>query len=287
MAAVDDDYDEDALALFDFYESRAGVRGLVESGVTTVPPPFLTPAASISTAATEVLVAPSVDLSLPRSQAVALVGAAARSCGFFQITSHGVPPSTIESALSAVRAFNEQPLAARSAYYSVSTAGPAAYTTVPIPPRNAGQAANAPLLPWRDTIVLHFGHGESHLDYLPAACLDALLEYHRSLTGLGKVIAGLLSEALGLGAEQLDRALQVEATLMQCHYYPPCTQPERVLGSRVHTDGDLFTVVAQDGIGGLQVRLDGHGDAWVDVVPVTGALLINVGDVLKVLLIME
>jgi isopenicillin N synthase-like dioxygenase len=201
----------------------------------------------------------------------------------FQVTNHGVPPGTVESALSAVRAFNEQPLASRSAYYSVSTAGPAIYTTVPIPARNAGQPANAPLLPWRDTIVLRFGHGESHLDHLPAACLDALLEYHRSLTVLGKMIAGLLSEALGVGTEQLDRAVQVEATLMQCHYYPPCPQPERVVGSRVHTDGDLFTVVAQDGVGGLQVRLDGHGDTWVDVVPVTGALIVNIGDVLKVL----
>jgi isopenicillin N synthase-like dioxygenase len=55
------------------------------------------------------------------------------------------------------------------------------------------------------------------------------------------------------------------------------------LSSRVHTDGDFFTVVAQEGVGGLQVRLDSHGNAWVDVVPVTGALLINIGDVLKVL----
>jgi isopenicillin N synthase-like dioxygenase len=153
---------------------------------------------------------------------------------------------------------------------------------MPIPPWNAGQPANAPLLPWRDTLVLRLVHGKSHLDHLPAACLDALLEYRRSLTALGKVITGLLSEALGVGSEQLDRAVQVEATLMQCHYYPPCPRPEQVVGSRVHTDGDFFTVVAQDGVGGLQVRLNSHGDAWVDVVPVAGALLINIGDVLKV-----
>ncbi|CAD6238404.1 unnamed protein product [Miscanthus lutarioriparius] len=259
MAAVDDYDDEDTLALFDFHESRAGelqkkspvcgVCGLVESGVTT---------------------------------AVALVGAAARSCGFFQVTNHGIPVGTVESALSAVRAFNEQPLAARSAYYSVSIAGPAVYTTVPIPPRNAGQHANVPLLPWRDTLVLRFGHDKSHLNHLPAACLDALLEYHQSLTALGKVIAGLLSEALSVGSEQLDRAVQVEAT----HAVPllPAVPSARA-GCRQPCPhrGDFFTVVAQDGVGGLQVRLDSHGDAWVDVVPVTGALLINIGEVLKVL----
>ncbi|XP_066308959.1 1-aminocyclopropane-1-carboxylate oxidase homolog 1-like [Miscanthus floridulus] len=248
MAAVDDYDDEDALALFDFHESRAGE---LQKKKKKAPCRRLWPrrvrrhhgtAAVPGARRVELLGGhgglglPTVDLFLPHSQAVALVGAAARSCGFFQVTNHGIPVGTVESALSAVRAFNEQPLAARSAYYSVSTAGPAVYTTVPIPPRNAGQHANVPLLPWRDTLVLRFGHDKSQLNHLPAACLDALLEYHQSLTALGKVIAGLLSEALGVGSEQLDRAVQVEATLMQCHYYPPCPRLERVVGSRVHTE---------------------------------------------------
>ncbi|CAD6204229.1 unnamed protein product [Miscanthus lutarioriparius] len=94
---------------------------------------------SISSAVAEALVAPSVDLTLPRSHVAVLVGATARSYGFFQVTNHGVPVGTVESALSVVRAFNERPMAARSTYYSVSTTGPATYTTVhrPIPPRNA------------------------------------------------------------------------------------------------------------------------------------------------------
>ncbi|WVZ70272.1 hypothetical protein U9M48_018949 [Paspalum notatum var. saurae] len=288
MTIAGDEYDDEAaLAVFDFHESRGGVCGLVESGVTKVPPLFVTPTAPISTAAGAAFVAPTVDLLLPRSHVVALVGAAARSCGLFQVTNHGIPAVTIDSALSAIRAFNEQPLAARSAYYSTSPTGAATYATIPIPLPSAGQPANAPLLPWRDSLSLrlHDGAAKPDLDHLPKACRDALLEYHRSMTGLGKEIARLLSEALGVGAEQLERATQLQGGLMQCHYYPPCPQPERVLGSRHHTDGDLFTVLAQDGLGGLQVRLDDDEDddaAWLDVVPVTGALLINIGDVLKV-----
>ena len=94
-------------------------------------------------------------------------------------------------------------------------------------------------------------------------------------------MAGLLSEALGVGTERLERAMQVEGWLMACHYYPPCPEPERVVGSLEHTDPSLFTVLAQDGVGGLQVRRD-DGDEWVDVVPVTSAFLVNIGDVLKV-----
>ena len=67
---------------------------------------------------------------------------------------------------------------------------------------------------------------------------------------------------------------------MQCHYHPPCPEPERALGSREHNDGSLFTVLSQDGVGGLQVRLD--GGEWVDVALVAGTILVNIGDVLKV-----
>jgi hypothetical protein len=67
MAAVNNYDKEDALALFDFHESCVGVRGVVESDVTKVLPPFQMPTASISSAAMEALVAPSIDLTLPRS----------------------------------------------------------------------------------------------------------------------------------------------------------------------------------------------------------------------------
>jgi isopenicillin N synthase-like dioxygenase len=71
---------------------------------------------------------------------------------------------------------------------------------------------------------------------------------------------------------------------MACNYYPPCPEPARVEGAVEHTDPSLFTVLAQDAIGGLQVRINGgdNDGQWVDVPPVPGALLVNVGDVLKV-----
>ncbi|XP_062201150.1 1-aminocyclopropane-1-carboxylate oxidase homolog 1-like [Phragmites australis] len=284
MAAADD-YDA-AAALADFHESLGGVRGLVESGVAAVPRLFLvstTPGPQPQTTADFAI--PTVDLSLPRSETVALVRAAARSCGFFHVINHGVPPGTVDSAVSAVRAFHEQPRAIRSAFYSLAPVGAVTYSTIPIQPQQAGQPAAASLLPWRDSLRVRFGPGEPDLGCLPAACRDALQEYQRSLTGFGKEITGLLSEALGVEAERLEREMQVEGWLMACHYYPPCPEPARVVGSLEHTDPSLFTVLAQDGVGGLQVRCDdgtGGDGEWVDVAPVTGALLVNVGDVLKV-----
>lgn len=281
MAATED-YDT-AGAVAVFHESRAGVRGLVESGVNAIPRIFLTPTSpSPRSPTTTAFAIPAVDLSLPRRDTVALVRAAACSCGFFHVTNHGVPTGIVDSAVSAVRAFHEQPRAARSAFYSIEPGGGGAvtYSTIPIAPQR-GAPSPLPLLPWRDSLRVRFGPGEPDLGRLPAACRNVLQEYQRSLTAFGKEMAGLLSEALGVGTERLERAMQVEGWLMACHYYPPCPEPERVVGSLEHTDPSLFTVLAQDGVGGLQVRRD-DGEEWVDVVPVTGAFLVNIGDVLKV-----
>uniref|UniRef100_A0A0E0C3A7 Fe2OG dioxygenase domain-containing protein n=1 Tax=Oryza meridionalis TaxID=40149 RepID=A0A0E0C3A7_9ORYZ len=301
MAAAEERDAAAASSLAEFHASRAGVRGLVESGATAVPPLFLlppgcgrerSPPPPPPQRATAFAI-PTVDLSLPRSATVPLVRAAATSCGFFHVTSHGVPPGTVASAVAAVRAFHEQPAASRSPCYSLAPVGGVAYSTIPI---QQHAAAGGPLLPWRDSLVVRFGPGPGAPDLgrLPASCRDALPEYQRSLTVFGKEMARLLSEALGgggggVGAERLEREMQVEGWLMACHYYPPCPEPERVVGSLEHTDPSLFTVLAQDAVGGLQVRREeeegvggggGRGE-WVDVAPVAGALVVNVGDVLK------
>lgn len=278
MAAAED-YDA-AAALAEFHESRAGVRGLVESGVAAVPPLFLARSTPSPPPPETNFAIPTVDLSLPRSATVPLVRAAARSCGFFYVTNHGIPGGTVDSAVSAVRAFHELPRAARSAFYFLEPVGGVTYSTIPNPPHQAGQPAAAPLLPWRDSLRVRFGPTAPSLGHVPAACRDALLEYQRLLAGFGKEMAGLLSGALGVGAERLEQAMQVEGWQMACHYYPPCPEPARVVGSLEHTDPSVFTVLAQDGVGGLQVRSDDGG--WVDVPPVPGALLVNIGDVLKV-----
>jgi isopenicillin N synthase-like dioxygenase len=49
------------------------------------------------------------------------------------------------------------------------------------------------------------------------------------------------------------------------------------VGTTKHSDNDFLTVLLQDHIGGLQVLYE---EKWIDIAPVPGALIVNVGDLL-------
>lgn len=95
---------------------------------------------------------------------------------------------------------------------------------------------------------------------------------------LGDSLFELLSEALGLNSNHLKEMGCSEGLYLQGQYYPPCPEPELTLGARDHADTSFLTVLQQDQIGGLQIL---HENQWVDVTPVHGALIVNVGDLLQ------
>ncbi|CAD6336969.1 unnamed protein product [Miscanthus lutarioriparius] len=143
----------------------------------------------------------------------------------------------------------------------------------------------APAASWRDTIQIAFGPDRPDPARIPAVCRDEVLEWDAHATAVGRAVLGRLSEGLGLGASRLEAASCLEGKVMVCHYYPVCPEPERTMGLVPHSDPGVLTVLAQDGIGGLQVKQsdDDGTSRWVDVKPVRGALVINVGDLLQIM----
>ncbi|EAZ36518.1 hypothetical protein OsJ_20854 [Oryza sativa Japonica Group] len=253
-----------------FDETRTGVRGLVESGVSAVPVIFRhpDPYASVPLAPPGVSI-PVVNLSLPAPLAAEAAAGAARDWGFFYLVNHHalVPSGFTAGLLAAVRAFNELPAAERAAHY-----GPL-------------RGRRGQLLLQRRPVPVVLGPSRPDAERIPAACRAEVVGWDAHATAVARAVMALLCEGLGLRGETLEEASCLEGKLMVCHYYPVCPEPERTMGIVPHTDPGVLTVLAQDGVGGLQVKhTNEDGESyWVDTKPVPGALVINVGDLLQIM----
>ena len=88
--------------------------------------------------------------------------------------------------------------------------------------------------------------------------------------------------SLGLPADRLNGYFEHQTSFLRFNYYPSCPSPDLALGVGRHKDCGVLTVLAQDDVGGLEVKRKSDGE-WIPVKPITDAYIINVGDVVQVL----
>ncbi|RZC61480.1 hypothetical protein C5167_023242 [Papaver somniferum] len=131
---------------------------------------------------------------------------------------------------------------------------------------------------WRDT--LQMGTDRTDSDKVPEFLRSELFELDQHIKQLGETLMEILCEGLGVEINRLKNMACSERRHLAGHYYPYFPEPNRTVGTKFHTDPSVFTILLQDHIGGLQVK---HGEDWVDVKPLDGALVINIGDILQIM----
>ncbi|XP_006360973.1 1-aminocyclopropane-1-carboxylate oxidase homolog 11-like [Solanum tuberosum] len=265
-----------------FDDSKAGVKGLVDAGIVDIPRIFIRPPDELVDELNQCkLQVPVVDFSGieiqdRRKKIVDEMKEASEKWGFFQLINHGVPSSVLEGMIDGTRKFHEQDVEVKKEYYSRDR------TTRRVRYESNLHLYQSHTANWRDTLnisMIATGHIEP--EEIPVVCRNASIEYINHVRKLGDTLLGLLSEALGLKSDYLKAMECDKGKTLVCHYYPACPQPELTLGTDKHTDPDFLTILLQDQSGGaLQVV---HDNQWVDVEPIEGGLVVNIGDFLRIL----
>ena len=104
--------------------------------------------------------------------------------------------------------------------------------------------------------------------------------YNRAMLKLARTITELVARALGLDDAHLLPYFERPTTWLRLLHYPPQpidSEPEQY-GAAPHTDYGFLTILAQDAIGGLQVR--NRNGQWIDAAPLPDTFVVNVADML-------
>lgn len=106
-------------------------------------------------------------------------------------------------------------------------------------------------------------------------------EYGAEVEKLAFKLVELVAMSLGLRKDRLNGFFDVQTSRVKINYYPPCPDPHLALGTGRHKDGGALTILAQDDVGGLEVKGQTDGE-WIFVKPIHDAYIINVGDIIQV-----
>ncbi|KAL6333688.1 hypothetical protein AAG906_028874 [Vitis piasezkii] len=119
------------------------------------------------------------------------------------------------------------------------------------------------------------------LPELPSSLRDSLECYLAELQKLAMMLLGFMAKALKLEKGEMEELFEDGMQSVRMTYYPPCPQPELVMGLTPHSDATGITILLQiNGVDGLQIKKDG---VWIPVSFLPDALVVNVGDVLEIL----
>ncbi|CAL5412432.1 unnamed protein product [Camellia sinensis] len=223
---------------------------------------------------------------------------ASREWGFFQLINHGVSSSLVEKVKMETQEFFNLPMEEKKKFWQdpgdVEGFGQAFVvseeqkldwadlfflTTLPTHLRKPNLFPMLPL-PFRLQQRQKPGKMSTKPKSPPTISYVHTLEvYAAELKHLAMKILDYMAKALKMKAEDMRELFEEGMQSMRMNYYPPCPQPELVVGLTPHTDSVGVTILLQlNEMEGLQIKKDGM---WVPVKPLSDAFVVNIGDILE------
>ncbi|KAL4563065.1 hypothetical protein LXL04_027096 [Taraxacum kok-saghyz] len=272
-------------SLFNFVVKEGnGIKGLVDSGLTVVPCRYIQPPhqrihkqKSSSTPETT-----TIDLSQldgpNHDQVIKAIAHAAETLGFFQVVNHGVPLELLDSLKESAHRFFSQPTEKKAVYQKDTSF--VRYGTSFLPEIEETWE-------WKDYVGMLYTNDADALEFWPKECKEVALEYIRTSKEMVKrILQGLIAN-LGVKVDDLALDTFMGDRKVHMNFYPACPNPELTVGVGRHSDWDTLTVLLQDHVGGLYMKNDEGSspehEEWIEIPPIHGALIINVGDALQIM----
>lgn len=223
-----------------------------------------------------------------RQKVAAELGKACREVGFFYVIDHGMTADCVATTFAEAQRFFALPVAEKeklSIKQSIHNRGYVAMADEKLNPQAGAdmkEAFNIGVdLPadHPDVIAGKPFRGNNFWPEL-SAWRDNMLLYFDACLTLGRLIHRGFSIDLGLPEHHFDAHLDHPiATLRLLHYPPGAGETERHDGGAgEHTDYGNVTILATDGVAGLEV-LTRQGQ-WLDAPSIPGAFVCNIGDCL-------
>ncbi|XP_075635953.1 feruloyl CoA ortho-hydroxylase F6H1-3-like [Castanea sativa] len=256
-----------------------GVKGLSEMGLKTLPKQYIQPVEeriTVSNILPQESI-PIIDMSNWDEPKVSeSICDAAEKWGFFQIINHGVSIEVLENVKDATHRFFNLPAEEKRKFSKENSPSNSVRFGTSFSP----EAEKA--LEWKDYLSLFYVSEDEASALWPSACKDQVLEYmRRSDPVIQRLLEALMKRIHVKEIDETKESLLMGSKRINLNYYPVCPNPELTVGVGRHSDVSTLTILLQDDIGGLYVR--GNNDSWVHVPPVSGSLVINVGDALQIM----
>lgn len=221
----------------------------------------------------------STDLAARRDLA-RRIGAACRDIGFFAITGHGVAPAAMDDAFALAHEVFAQPAEAKQALSITRHGHNRGYVGLGI--EALDEAADPDLKEAYNLVWSGDGTRPPNI-WPPLPGWSRRAEaYFEAVLAVGRRLHQAFALDLGLDEHFFDDKLDRPMATLRFLHYPTrfaADAPRGHAGAGAHTDYGNVTLLATDGVAGLQVqRRDGGG--WMDVPPLPGAFVCNIGDCL-------